>query len=243
LHFQYNGFFFFGILGLFFGLFENKKIHFSISQAKTCGVIFALTCVPAYLLSTLWAKPGLLINSIAALAAVVQCIGLGILLRLVKGHATKIRTNFQSSSLILLSLVGSALALKLLLQLISAFPFAAQMAYEIRPIVIAYLHLVLVGAITAFLFAWYLEHGFIRQSLVKPAIGTFLFSFIGMEVCLVASPWWRLVAKVLVFGAAEYTFIFSVLLSLSYFTFLAGSYKKPDENQFLDRTSNIHGQK
>lgn len=232
LHFQYNGFFFFGILGLFFGLLENRKILFNESLAKTSGAIFALTCIPAYLLSTLWAKPGYVVNIAAALAALIQCVGLSIFLKMLRECASEIKTKVHSGALVLLSLVLPALTLKLLLQLVSAFPFAAQMAYEIRPIVIAYLHLVLVGVITAFLFAWYIEQDLISQSMVKPAIGLFLFSFIGMEVFLGLSPWSNVMARFLAFTAPVYTFVFSALLAVSYFTFLAGSYKKTDKISF-----------
>src|SRR5688500_4016878 len=54
LHFQYNGFFLFGILSLFFNQLDGKAIHFSLGKARSFGILLATTCIPAYILSTLW---------------------------------------------------------------------------------------------------------------------------------------------------------------------------------------------
>lgn len=223
LHFQYNGFFFFGILSLFFSLLEHKQIPFDVKKAKTAGWILAVVCVPAYLLSTLWTKPGQVVGITGLMAALAQCVGFVSLLRLLCEHATDLKERYTSPSLILLTVTFMALGVKFLLQVASAHPFVVQMAYELRPVVIGYLHLVLVGAISSFLLAWYLEQDFIHKTLTLPATGIFLFSFIGMECILVLYPWWSSIAGYVAFDAADWCFGFASLLSMSYFTFLVGS--------------------
>ncbi|QLH31640.1 MAG: hypothetical protein HWD62_03660 [Cyclobacteriaceae bacterium] len=52
--------------------------------------------------------------------------------------------------------VWLAYLLKLLLQLLSAWPSVALLAYGNRSYIIAYLHLVLIGVVTFFLIAWYM---------------------------------------------------------------------------------------
>jgi hypothetical protein len=226
LHFQYNGFFFFGILALFFNELERKQIRFSNSQARRTGLVFAIACIPAYLLSILWAKPGYTFNTIGSLSAILQCIGLFLFLKLLIENSKEIRKTFKPMSLALLSFALIAVVLKFALQVASAFPSIVQMAYELRPVVIAYLHLVLVGTITSFLFAWYVENELLTKNLIKPAAILFFISFVGMEIVLTLVPWWDLVNDLLKLNAVEYSFGFAVSLSLSYFIFLLGSFKK-----------------
>lgn len=66
LHFQYNGFFTFGILSLLYELLENKKINFDYRKGKTIGMILALCCFPAFSLRILYNKPGIIFNIIGA---------------------------------------------------------------------------------------------------------------------------------------------------------------------------------
>jgi hypothetical protein len=235
LHFQYNGFFFFGIIAMFFHQLENKRVHFNASRAKLSGLILAIACVPAYLLSTLWAKPGYLFNEIGAVSALIQFIGFLILLRLFVENAYEIKQRFKYYSLVLLSAALIALTLKLSLQGASAFPVVAQMANELRPVVIAYLHLVLVGMVTAFILAWYIEHDLVKTRLLKPAALIFLVAFSGMEIVLVVWPWWSSVSSITRFSAAEYCFAFAALLAFSYLLFILGSFlNKTDKNQSLN---------
>lgn len=232
LHFQYNGFFLFGIFGLFFSLLETKQIGFDFVRPKTMGKILAITCVPAYFLSTLWAKPGYVFNFLGGLAALIQFGALAILIMLILTNLKVFKNNFSKSTNCFLLVVMLAFAIKLLLQLLSAFPFFAQMAYELRPVVIAYLHLVLLGVISLLLFVWYLEFDLISRSLGNKTMILYLIAFAGMETCLILTPWWRTFFGYTLYSAPEYTFFFSALLSLSCFLFYISSLvKKPDKNQ------------
>ncbi|HEY0656497.1 MAG TPA: hypothetical protein VGD65_25365 [Chryseosolibacter sp.] len=230
LHFQYNGFFFFGILALFISQLESREIQFNVNLARTSILLFTVACIPAYLLSTLWAKPGYAYNVAGSIAALLQLAGWVIFLKMVFDVASSLRNNFTSPSRSLLTLAPLALTAKFVLQILSAFPVIAQLAYELRPIVIAYLHLVLVGGISAFLFSWYMETSFIRADRAKAATLVFIVSFIGMECALILSPRWSAVQPVLLFSASEYIFGFSLLLSLSYLLFGLASRKKADKN-------------
>jgi len=190
--------------------------------------------VPAYILSTLWAKPGYLLNIIGGTSGIIQCFCFVVFLTLVRPILTEIKRTFTSPSFVLLIIVLSGFGLKLLLQLVSAFPSFAQMAYELRPIVIAYLHLVLVGVITSFLLVWYLEEKVIRITVPNRTIYLYLTSFIGMEFCLALTPWWNVTSESIFLSASECTFFFSVLLCLSFFLIFFSTFAKPDENHLLD---------
>jgi hypothetical protein len=234
LHFQYNGFFLFGVFSLLFSQLEKKNIRFQRQKAKTVGIILAAATVPAYILSTLWAKPGYLFNIIGAATGLVQCFCFVVLLTLVKPILTDIKRTFANPSVGLLIVALSGFGLKLLLQMISAFPSIAQMAYELRPVVIAYLHLILIGMITSSLLVWYLEEKVIFHIVPKGTIYLYLISFFGMETCLVLTPWWNIVSESIVLQASDFTFLFSALLCLSFLLTFISSFAKPDKNHLLD---------
>lgn len=235
LHFQYNGFFIFGIFSLFFGFLERKEIQYNLEKAKGIGKLMAFSCVPAYLLSILWSKPGLTFNVIGGLAAIIQLFAFAEFFRLLKINRKAIQHSICKYSYLYLFIVLIAFALKLLLQFLSSHPHLAQLAYELRPVVIAYLHLVLLGVISLFLFSWYLEMNFIGKTSGKKILILFLISFTGMETCLVLTPWWSTISRYLLLSATQCIFFFSVLLFLSCFLLFCSSLtKKPDKNHVLN---------
>lgn len=212
LHFQYNGFFVMGITSLFFGLLEARKISFDTSKAKTIGMWMALSCVPAYALSLLWADPGIAFNLVGLLAAIGQIIALFLFVILVGKCRTQLETEFKPISIFYFWVVFFAFALKLFLQLISAHPAVAALAYNVRPFVIAYLHLVLLGVISLFLFVWYIENNFVRLPSARLALQIFLSGFAGSQLCLVLLPWWDTFFQNSFAAQPELVFMFSILL-------------------------------
>jgi hypothetical protein len=226
LHFQYNGFFLFGIFSLLFNLMEKRKINFNQQKVKTIGSTLAICTLPAYILSVLWSKPGYGFNVVAGVTGFVQIIALIMLIDLVIKNFREIKLNFTRPVLLFLSIILLCLVIKSLLQFISSIPYIAQMAYELRPIVIAYLHLVLVGVISLSLLVWYYESDLLAKTQGKTFIGLFLVSFIGMEFCLVFSPWWSIVFGSHFPSSSFCTFIFSIILSTSCFLLLIAARPK-----------------
>lgn len=217
LHFQYNGFFLLGIFSLLFYLLESKKIKFDNDLAKRSGILLAVLCVPTYLLSTLWAKPGLVYNVVAGLTALIQLSSIPLIIRLGKPILYNIKQRFNAASKILLVIAFVSFIIKLVLQFMSAFPMIAQLAYELRPVVIAYLHLVLLGIISSILLVWYRESGITFHINFKLLTILFIIAFAGMEFGLVAMPWWSRLFGTTVFTSAIYLLLCAVFLSLSYF--------------------------
>ena len=189
LHFQYNGFFVFGILSLFFKLLERNGIQYDVKQTKLFGWILFFTFIPTYLLSILWAKPGVIFNLIAGIAGLAQLVAFMLFVRIAWKSNHKLRMHLRDGSSSFLGVILVAFGIKVILQLFSALPSVAQMAYELRPVVIAYLHLVLLGIVTLFLFVWYQEQNILRRSS-STIILVFLIAFLLMEFALVFNPWW-----------------------------------------------------
>ncbi len=148
LHFQYNGWFFFACMGLLADYLCGKAVTVGF---RLCFRLLAFSCVPAYLLSILWAGLPWWLYGIACVAAVVQLAAWGTLLR----NLWRITISPGPTVLrYIVNFTGFALLLKFALQLASAHPSLGTLAFGFRPIVIAYLHLVLLAIISLFLL-WY----------------------------------------------------------------------------------------
>ena len=173
LHFQYNGWFFFACMGLLFGFLNLKKSeHVFYNRAY---ILFAAACLPSYFLSTLWLKLSLWIYILAVMSAIVQVYAWFKLLLVLKKTKGITVAHYPAFLRYILLFVGFALTIKLLLQLGSTIPSLSDLAFGFRPIVIAYLHLVLLAVISLFL----LFYVYANQLLFldnKVRLGVILFS-------------------------------------------------------------------
>jgi len=171
LHFQYNGWFFFVCMGLFMQTCE--KIGIEPKLTRTIFLLFATSCVPAYYLSALWMPMYPIVFVAVVLSAIAQVAGMYLFLRLMYRNRKALHAGLLYPVRIIFSLSCLALLVKLLLQLGSTYPALSQLAFGFRPIVIAYLHLVLLGVITVFL---------LGHLLYKGNIFTNRFSIIGISI-------------------------------------------------------------
>ena len=152
LHFQYNGWFFFAGMGLLVTRLE--KIISATKQLKIVFWLFCFACLPAYFLSALWMPMPKPIYFIVIVSAIAQFSGWTIFVNLSFKNKKAIKQGLPKKSRQLFLLAAIALTIKLLLQLGSTHPAMSQLAFGFRPIVIAYLHLVLLGMITIFILGY-----------------------------------------------------------------------------------------
>jgi len=183
LHFQYNGWFFFACMGLIFGFLNLRKSEHPFYE--TSYKLFAIACIPAYFLSVLWLDLPNWLYVITVIAAIVQVYAwFKSLFILVKDRQNSLE-NYAPLLRYILLFVGFALSIKLLLQLGSTVPAISQLAFEFRPIVIAYLHLVLLAIITLFvLFYVYANHLIHINKKIKYGILIFSIGVILNEIVL-----------------------------------------------------------
>jgi len=183
LHFQYNGWFIFGC----FGLFMSAISHIPLSKKEVAYpfMLFTTAAIPAYFLSTLWANIPLWLYVFVVIAALLQAVGWFLFVRMIKRHQDQLKTTFNKTVLLLFMGVALAFTLKILLQLGSTIPHVSQLAYGFRPIVIAYLHLVLLLIISLFLLTFMFGRGLIASNRYsKIALLTFTVGIILNEVAL-----------------------------------------------------------
>jgi len=183
LHFQYNGWFLFAVVGLIINHFETFNIY--IKHEKIIFWTLAISCVPTYGLSVLWLDIGIWIFLLVIIGTALQLFGS---YRLLTGVITKdIISNLKLNltTKILFGISGLAFALKILLQTFSTVPAISKLAFGFRPIVIAYLHLVLLGIFTLFILGFLITEGYLRYSkLLKVSILTFVFGVFLNEILL-----------------------------------------------------------
>jgi hypothetical protein len=173
LHFQYNGWFFFSCMGLFTA-FVSRHTDSENALHKIFR-LFAFAVVPAYFLSTLWMNIPVWVYVLVILAAIAQLVGWYWFVQLLRKDWNRLKTHISTTSKYILTCSAVALSAKLLLQLGSTIPSLSDLAFGFRPIVIGYLHLVLLGVITLFLLgSMFSEDNFYLNK--RSVTGIFIFT-------------------------------------------------------------------
>jgi hypothetical protein len=159
LHFQYNGWFLFACMGLITNKVLSKASTFIL---KKIFWLFAFACGPAYLLSALWLPIPGWVYVIIVIAAFSQLAGWILMVQQIIQQVSFIKQILNPTAQWILFLSSIALSIKLLLQLGSTIPSLSKIAFGFRPIVIGYLHLILLGVITLFLLGFMIAENYIR---------------------------------------------------------------------------------
>jgi len=173
LHFQYNGWFFFACMGLLTA-FVSRNTH-AEAALKKIFLLFAFAIGPAYFLSALWMDIPLWIYILVIVAALAQVAGWAWFVILMKRNWHFLKPKISTTSRYILACAAIALTAKLLLQLGSTIPSLSDLAFGFRPIVIGYLHLVLLGVISLFIIgSTFSEDAF--RSNKRSITGVFIFA-------------------------------------------------------------------
>lgn len=151
LHFQYNGFFIFSCIGFLFHSLKEIGAEITEKDNKMIFWLMFVGCVIGFGLSVLWIKMPLWIFIAIILGTIAQTIGAVKLYLVVKKNWPKLVLNFSALQRFVLMYVGFAFFAKIVLQLGSTIPALSQFAFGFRNVVIAYLHLILLMCVSAFL--------------------------------------------------------------------------------------------
>lgn len=184
LHFQYNGWFFLMCMGLASYWFRLHQI--SIKNEKWIQTIFILGCVPAYMLSILWYDLPIILYVLLVCVVILQITAWFLSLHALWKNKSALKSvKVSPTTKILLYAVVIAASTKFILQAFSVIPSLSVLAYSFRPIVIGYLHLVLLGIITLSLLAYSFQTGIFRNNkLAYTAIIGFVCGIVLNEVLL-----------------------------------------------------------
>ena len=186
LHFQYNGFFLFTIGALFI---RSVSKHISVADTLHLSRFFYLliiALVPAWFLSLMWMRiPGWMYAA-AALSGIIQLVALGYFLKAITALKPFFREQLQKHVKWFWLAAAFAFAIKIVLQALSAVPQLNTYAFGVRPIVIGFLHLVLLVFVSVFIIGYFLQNQMLQLTTPagKRAGWIFLIAVLVNEVLL-----------------------------------------------------------
>jgi len=150
LHFEYNGWFFFAAIAM---IVQNLKSRLKLLEKHF--VFLVIASVPTFFLSILWANIPTWLFVVTIACTFLQ---FGVWIQMLKVYFPQIKTylisNYPQWVSLLCYTAILAITIKFLLQSISVIPSLSQLVFGIRPIIIAYLHLVLLGVYSLFLISY-----------------------------------------------------------------------------------------
>lgn len=142
LHFQMNGWMLFGVLALLAGQYLKPDLK-DINQPSLWLNTFILSSLPLFFIFTLWSKPPLWIYYTATLASVLNIISWFALL-------WQLRNSVQQLPFLVKTALA-AISFKLIFQVLICIPIVGDWAFSSRNLIIGYVHLLTLGAITPIL--------------------------------------------------------------------------------------------
>lgn len=176
LHFLYNGFFVFSLFGLLFKLFEIEHIKISEKLQNRFFIFLNLACIPAYVLSILWSKVSIIFNVIGFVASVLQLVSLVYLIIILKSAFKQLK--WKPILEVLLKFGLMAYSLKVVIQVLSSFPYFVEKSLALKPFfIIGYLHLFTLAFMSVFIFLILIELKKINVDAVTSKTG--LYTFLG----------------------------------------------------------------
>lgn len=182
LHFLYNGWMILALAAILFYVFEQNQIKISHKIFRRFFWAINLGIILSLFLSTLFANPPLILNFLGGIGGVLQLVALGILFKIHAAQKEQIVAFFSSFQNGILKIVAVLILVKMILQLLTAFPYFANLAATILDFTIGYLHLTFLGVVTLGLFL-FLDY-FALLKVPKKAYSFYVIGFLGTEVLI-----------------------------------------------------------
>jgi len=142
LHFQFNGWFIYGLLALLFA--HSEKNGYSVKLPKGTFVLLQLSLLLTYTLSVTWSTPEYFLFYINSFGVLLQLLAFSFLwIGFTRGAGFSLQNSNFAHWLLRLGVLS--LALKVIVQSAVAIPFVAKVSYTIRNFVIGFIHLTMLG--------------------------------------------------------------------------------------------------
>ncbi len=169
LHFQYNGWFVFAIIGLWLKYFEDKGTKYRSGKAAISFHLLFFSTVGAYFLSLLDFNIPESLKYIGIASAFLQLNGIRYLYKLLFSNekpvfGSSIQGRGNNTAKLLFRVSFLALFIKFIMQLISALPGIGKAAFISREVTIGFIHLVMLGVISAGIIGWFAANGLLKES-------------------------------------------------------------------------------
>jgi hypothetical protein len=186
LHFQYNGWFSFAVFAIVLRTLEVKNNGQINKRLNSFLNLMLIACFPVYFISVLWIVPPLWTFIVAGIGGLLQLIAVGFLLKEFFAQKIEIKKRLSLPGGHLLYISFLSLILKLVLQFFCVFPVLNKFVFGHRPVIIGYLHLVLVGFLSFFLIGMTLQKEVLsfKQKFAKTGLLIFIIGFLIQEFTL-----------------------------------------------------------
>lgn len=153
LHFQFNGWFVFALIGIVLVLMAKRGITFDQKKLHQFFVLLIISTMLTFALAVTWSTPYLSIFIVNSIGVILQLAALLLFLQIIYTKREEIKGFFNRYIYNLLFLSLLALALKIIVQAIVVIPYMAEISYTIRNFVIGFIHLLMLGCLSLFAFA------------------------------------------------------------------------------------------
>ncbi|MGG7035156.1 MAG: hypothetical protein ACI7YS_08180 [Flavobacterium sp.] len=232
LHFQFNGWFLFAVLALFFKQIKvklNKKQFQLFYKLLVTGTILMLA------LPVSWYIPNLIFNLINGIGVLLQFAAFWIFIQMIRPHFRPFFDSLKNIEKIVYGFALFSLTLKIILQLAVLVPELAQISHQIRNWVIGFIHLTMLGIITGFLFAFILQNQFLNKKsmLVRLGIILFLIGYTLTELLLFGQGLFQYFTKAEIPNYYNYLFFISCCLPVGFFLILLSSIRSNSGYKFM----------
>ncbi len=183
LHFQFNGWFTFAVLALFFQLLESRNVPGFGSRKAESGTepgrsakrrlsglplpasdlsrlarrffrLLAISAFFTYALAVAWAEPLPVVFATNSLGVSLQLAAAVFFILLVAKTHRNLHQQLGGWGFLLIKIAFACFALKVLMQAAVVIPYIATVAYTLRNFVIGFIHLVLLGVVTLFILGY-----------------------------------------------------------------------------------------
>ncbi|TCJ02816.1 hypothetical protein [Cytobacillus praedii] len=155
LHFQYNGWLYLFLVGMFIILVHSKNIFIQSSYITYGFWFYMLSLFPGYFSSILWVDLGEFGMILAAIGSIGQWIGVIFTLAAFKTIWGELARHLSKFTITCLYITFLLLFFKSTMELGLISPTLANLIYDTRSIVIGYLHFTLLGFVSIFILAQY----------------------------------------------------------------------------------------
>ena len=194
LHFQFNGWFLFAVLALFF---KQSKLNIDAKEFRLFHNLFVFGTVLTLALPVSWSLPNPTFYWINVVGVIIQLFSAMVFIQLIRPQFHTFFAPLPSLEKTVYRFTFFSLAMKIIIQLVVLVPELAQVSHQIRNFVIGYIHLTMLGIITGFLFAFAFQNGFLNPKNAIQKWGTILFlaGFVATEILLFLQGIWLFLNK------------------------------------------------
>lgn len=211
LHFQFNGWFLIAVIAVFFHLLQ-------IEDSKLFRVFFKLliaSTILTFALPIQWFAPHKTLLFINVFGILLQLASLYFFLKLIKPNLLKHTKTQPKIVLYLYFFSVVCFVLKTLLQALSIFPEFSLVVFEHRNFIIGFIHLMMLGIISGFLFSFILNTRLVRfTKSLYIGIYSFLLGFVLTEMLLLIQGYKFYFGEGILNNYYMLLFLFSILLPL-----------------------------